>query len=82
MVLVLSGPSFGARRSRIADLAIQHRLRTIFTFRFYVEAGGLMSHGIDAVPMIRLATSYVAKILRNRPIYRSSNRAISSSHLT
>jgi len=78
MVLVLSGPSWGAQRSHIADLAIQHRLPTMFTFRFYVEAGGLMSYGIDAVPIMRRAASYVAKILRGAkpsdlPIEQPSN---------
>jgi putative ABC transport system substrate-binding protein len=64
MVLVLSGPTFGAQRKRIADLAMQHRLPTMFTFKLYVEAGGLMPYGIDTVPIFRRAASFVAKILR------------------
>jgi putative tryptophan/tyrosine transport system substrate-binding protein len=64
MVLVLSGPTFGAQRAHIADLAIQHHLPTMFTFKHYVEAGGLMSYGIDTVPIFRRAASFVAKILR------------------
>jgi putative ABC transport system substrate-binding protein len=64
MLLVLSGPSFAAQRGHIADLAIQYHLPTMFTFRFYVEAGGLMSYGIDTVPIVRRAASFVAKILR------------------
>jgi putative ABC transport system substrate-binding protein len=77
-VLVLSGPSFTAQRSHIADLAIQHRLPTMFTFKLYVEAGGLMSYGIDFVPISRRAASYVAKILRGAkpsdlPVEQPSN---------
>jgi putative tryptophan/tyrosine transport system substrate-binding protein len=64
MLLVLSGPSFGVQRAHIADLAIQHRLPTMFTFKYYVEAGGLMSYGIDTLPIFRRAASFVAKILR------------------
>jgi ABC-type uncharacterized transport system substrate-binding protein len=64
MVLVLSGPTFSAQRAHIADLAMQHRLPTMFTFKFYVEAGGLMSYGIDTIPIFRRAASFVAKILR------------------
>jgi ABC-type uncharacterized transport system substrate-binding protein len=64
MVLVLSGPTFGSQRAHIADLAIQHRLPTMFTFKYYVEAGGLMSYGIDTLPIFRRAASFVAKILR------------------
>jgi ABC-type uncharacterized transport system substrate-binding protein len=33
-------------------------------FNFYVEAGGLMSYGIDTIPIFRRAASFVAKILR------------------
>jgi len=32
---------------------MQHRLPTMFTFKYYVEAGGLMSYGIDTVPIFR-----------------------------
>ena len=64
MVLVLSGPSFAMQRAHIVDLAIQHRLPTMFTFKYYVEAGGLMSYGIDTLPIFRRAASFVAKILR------------------
>jgi putative ABC transport system substrate-binding protein len=64
MVLVLSGPTFGLQRAHIGDLAMQHHLPTMFTFKFYVEAGGLMSYGIDTVPIFRRAASFVAKILR------------------
>jgi putative ABC transport system substrate-binding protein len=64
MVLVLSGPTFSTQRAHIADLALQHRLPTMFTFKFYVEAGGLMSYGIHTDPIFRRAASFVAKILR------------------
>ena len=64
ILLVLSGPTFALQRSHIADLAIQYRLPTMFTFRSYVEAGGLMSYGIDTVPIFRRAASFVAKLLR------------------
>src|SRR5215469_10779409 len=64
MVLVLSGPTFGTQRACIADLAIQHHLPTMFTFNYYVEAGGLMSYGVDPLPIFRRAASLVAKILR------------------
>jgi putative ABC transport system substrate-binding protein len=64
MVLVLSGPTFAAQRVHIADLAMRYRLPTMFTFKYYVEAGGLMSYGVDTVPIMRRAASFVAKILR------------------
>jgi putative tryptophan/tyrosine transport system substrate-binding protein len=46
--------------SLIASLAVQHRLPTMFIFKTYVQAGGLMSYGVDYVAMHR---RIVAKIL-------------------
>jgi putative ABC transport system substrate-binding protein len=63
MVLVLSSPYFIAHRSRIADLAIEHHLPTMFIAKHYVEVGGLMSYGVDFATMWRRAAHYVAKIL-------------------
>ena len=63
MVLILSGPGFTRYRSQIAELAIARRLPSMFTFKHYVEAGGLMSYGVDFPPMYRRAAVYVAKIL-------------------
>jgi ABC-type uncharacterized transport system substrate-binding protein len=64
MLLVLSSPMFGRHNATIAELAIQHRLPTIFILRHYVAAGGLMSYGVDFSPMMRRAASFAAKILR------------------
>ena len=63
MGLVLSSPAFTVHRSRIAQLAIEHRLTTMFTFKHYVEVGGLMSYGVEFPTMYRRAADYVAKIL-------------------
>jgi len=64
MLLVLSSPLFVPHRVQIAELALQRRLPTMFIFRSYVEAGGLLSYGIDRVPMFRVAGDYVGKILK------------------
>jgi ABC-type uncharacterized transport system substrate-binding protein len=64
MLHVLSTPAFTPHSAQIAELAIRYRLPTMFIFRAYVEAGGLMSYGVDAGPMWRRGASYVAKILR------------------
>jgi putative ABC transport system substrate-binding protein len=63
MVVVLSSPNFGSHRRRIAELAVQYHLPSMFIFRAYVEAGGLMSYGYEASNAGRRAASYVAKIL-------------------
>jgi putative tryptophan/tyrosine transport system substrate-binding protein len=64
MLHVLSSPLFTPHRHRIAELAIQHRLPSMFIFSTYVTAGGLMSYGVDTGPAWRRAASSVAKILR------------------
>lgn len=63
MVLVLSSGFFTVHRARIADLAIRHRLPTMFIFKPYVEAGGLMSYGVDYLPAFGRVADYVGKIL-------------------
>jgi putative ABC transport system substrate-binding protein len=64
MLLVLSSRFFAPHRSRIAELAIQHRLPSMFIFSAYAKVGGLMSYGVDPIPPWRRAASFVAKILR------------------
>jgi putative ABC transport system substrate-binding protein len=64
MVLVLSSPYFTPLASRIAELAIQHHLPTMFIVSIYVKAGGLMSYGADFPLMHRRAADQAAKILK------------------
>lgn len=64
MVLVLSSPHFAEQRAQIAELAIEHRLPTMFTFRHYTEAGGLISYGVNFPAMFRKVGDYAARILK------------------
>jgi putative ABC transport system substrate-binding protein len=61
---VLSTPVFASERRRIAELAIKNRLPTVFAFRSYVDAGGLMSYGPNIADLFRRAATYVDKILK------------------
>ena len=63
MLLVLSSYYFTPSRSHIAKLAIQQWLPTMFIFKSYVEAGGLISYGVDPSAIFRQVGFYVAKIL-------------------
>jgi putative tryptophan/tyrosine transport system substrate-binding protein len=51
-------------RQQIADLAIKHRLRSMFGWREYVEAGGLMAYGPNRAESLRRIAVYVDKILK------------------
>ena len=64
MLLVLSSPLFSQYRPQLAELAIEHRLPTMFIFKSYVLAGGLMSYGVDQAAMYRRTATFVAKILK------------------
>ncbi len=63
-VIVLGDPMFFAERRRIAALAIEARLPTMFFGREHVEAGGLMSYGGNLLANFRRAADYVDKILK------------------
>ncbi len=64
MLHVLGSPLIAAQYERIAELAIRYRLPQIHILRLYVVGGGLMSYGVDFVPMMRRAASFIARILR------------------
>jgi putative tryptophan/tyrosine transport system substrate-binding protein len=51
---------------RIIDLAAKHRLPTMFNHQVDVEAGGLMSFGVDRADMNRQIAVIVDKILKGR----------------
>jgi putative ABC transport system substrate-binding protein len=55
-------------RRQIAELAILHRLPSIYEVRDYVDAGGLISYGTDTKENFRLTARYVDRILKgDRP---------------
>jgi putative ABC transport system substrate-binding protein len=63
-VLVLSTPVFMGGAKQLADLALTHKLPTMFGPREHVEAGGLLSYGPDRADLYRRAAAYVDKILK------------------
>jgi putative tryptophan/tyrosine transport system substrate-binding protein len=63
-VLVATSPMFFGHRRQLADLALKHRLPTIFAFREYAEAGGLMAYGPSYTELFQRAAGYVVKILQ------------------
>jgi putative ABC transport system substrate-binding protein len=63
-VLVLSTPLFIGGERQLAELAMKHKLPTMFGPRENVEAGGLLSYGPDRADVYRRAAAYVDKILK------------------
>jgi putative ABC transport system substrate-binding protein len=64
LAIVLSSPAFSKHSELLASLAIKYRLPTMFTFKHYVVAGGLMSYGVEFPLLWRRTADYVARILK------------------
>ena len=56
--------NFFAARKQIVELAGKYRLPAIYSQKEYVDAGGLMSYGVDFTDLFRCAAVYVDKILK------------------
>jgi putative ABC transport system substrate-binding protein len=63
-VLVLSTPMFIADAPRLAELALAHKLPSLFGPKHHVAAGGLMSYSPDRRDLFRRGAVFVDKILR------------------
>ena len=63
-LLVTGGSMFFAHRIRLAELALKHRLPSVYLLREHVEAGGLLAYGADLRDSFRRAAGYVDRILR------------------
>jgi len=61
---IMPSPLFVTNLQRLAALAAKSRLPSIFHLRAFVDAGGLVSYGIDRSDLFRRAATYVDKILK------------------
>ena len=62
---VLPSNMFISERRRIVDLATKNRLPAVYSWREFVDAGGLMSYGLNVADSFRRAATYVVdKILK------------------
>ncbi len=63
-LMVGADPFFDTRREKLTGWAIGHKTPTMFQFREYAAAGGLMSYGIDLPEVYRQLGVYTARILK------------------
>ena len=63
-VIILNDTFFVQQSRQLAQLAIKHRLASIFGTQDYARAGGLMSYGPEVADHFRRAATYVDKILK------------------
>ena len=71
VLMMVSGPVANSQRPQIAELAARSRLPVIYSGRTDVEAGGLMTYGVDKADLDRRAATYVDKILKGAQARRS-----------
>jgi len=80
-VSVEADPFFLARQGQIVALAAQARLPSIYAFREFAEAGGLLSYGASLAAAYREAGVYSGRILRGEkpadlPVVQSTRFAL------
>jgi len=62
--LLVGDPTYFGRREQIVALAARYAVPTIYDFRIYVAAGGLISYGTSQTDTDRNVGTYVGKILK------------------
>ena len=63
-LFVAPGAFLNAHRVQLVVLAARHNVPGVYSNRAAVEAGGLMSYGVDLVDSIRQVGAYTARILK------------------
>jgi putative ABC transport system substrate-binding protein len=61
---VLPSAMLFTERKRLVDLVAKHRLPAVYSFREFVDVGGLMAYGANSPDLYRRAATYVDSILK------------------
>ncbi len=64
MLVVPTSPFFFRDRARLADFALRHRIVSMFVFREWVDAGGLLSYGPSITALFGRVAEFVDRIAR------------------
>lgn len=63
--LIIPGDTITASyRELVVKLAAAHRIPSVYGFKFFATAGGLLSYGVDVTGQFVQAASYIDRILR------------------
>ena len=63
-LFILTDAMFNSQVARIASLAVKNHLPAIYDRSDFVEAGGLLSYGVNLAELSRQSAYYVDKILK------------------
>jgi putative ABC transport system substrate-binding protein len=64
VLIVATSPVFFRDRARLADLALRHRIPSMFVFREFVDAGGLLCYGPSITVLFERVAEFVDRIAR------------------
>jgi ABC-type uncharacterized transport system substrate-binding protein len=64
MLIVPTSPAFFRDRARLADFALRHRILSMFVFREWVDAGGLLCYGPSITALFGRVAEFVDRIAR------------------
>lgn len=67
-IVVTASPLAGVHRKQIISLTNRYRLPSVFAYRHFVAAGGLVAYGPDLVNPYSRAASYVSRILKGEKV--------------
>src|SRR5262249_35342397 len=62
-LMIGTDPFFNSRVEQLVALALRHRIPTIYPFREYAVAGGLLSYGDSIIGAYRVAGTYAGRIV-------------------
>ena len=63
-LIVLPDAFTDVHRDQIIKLAARYRVPTVYGYRYFTEAGGLISYGANSASIYRRAATYVDRILK------------------
>jgi putative ABC transport system substrate-binding protein len=63
-LVVLANPTATVHLNLIVELAARYQLPAIYPYRYFAQAGGLISYGADNLDLYRRAAGYVDRILK------------------
>jgi putative ABC transport system substrate-binding protein len=64
MLIVPTSPSLFRDRARLADFALRHRILSMFVFREWVDAGGLLCYGPSITALFGRVAEFVDRMAR------------------